>query len=142
MDGEKQNIQGEIKQFSLYLSEFNPQRRNHTKHYVLHPCSIHLNGSTPEGKGLHVSLSVSKIKICVSPSTIELMNKIIATMTLQENAQALVKNEPCDFSDLWKSKKFDEDDFWFIKVSPQHAALNSIIFPSKNRSTMHLMRLV
>jgi vacuolar protein sorting-associated protein 13A/C len=116
MDGERQNIQGEIKNFSLYLSEFNPQRRHHTKHYVLHPCSISLNGSTPEGKGLHVSLNVSKIKICVSPATIELMNKIVATMTQQENLQALVKNELPDYSNLWSPKQFKEDDFWFIKV--------------------------
>lgn len=117
MDGEKQNIQGEIKNFSLYLSEFNPQRRHHTKHFVLHPCSISLNGSTPEGKGLHVSLNVSKIKICVSPATIELMNKIVATMTQQDNSQALVQKEPVDYSDLWTPKKFKDDDFWFIKVS-------------------------
>lgn len=116
MDGERQNIQGEIKNFSLYLSEFNPQRRHQTKHFILHPCSINLNGSTPEDKGLHVGLNVSKIKICVSPASIELMNKIIATMTQQENSQTLVKSDPIDYSDLWTSKKFEDDDFWFIKV--------------------------
>lgn len=117
MDGDRQIISGDIKNFSLYLSEFNPQRRHHTKHYVLHPCAISLNGSTPEGKGLHVSLNVSKIKICVSPATIELMNKIVATMTQQENLQALVKNELPDYSNLWSPKQFKEDDFWFIKVT-------------------------
>lgn len=122
--GEKQNIQGEIKNFSLYLSEFNPERRNHTKHYVLHPCCISLNGSTPEDKGLHVSLNVSKIKICVSPATIELMNKILATMTHQENEQANVNKEPPDFSDLWAAKSFDDDDFWFIKVDEGFDALS------------------
>lgn len=117
MDGDKQNIQGEIKNFSLYLSEFNPQRRNQTKHFILHPCSISLSGSTPEDKGLHVSLNVSKIKICVSPASIELMNKIVATMTLQDNSQTMVEKAPIDYSDLWTPKKFEDDDFWFIKVS-------------------------
>jgi vacuolar protein sorting-associated protein 13A/C len=116
-NGEKQIIQGEIKNFSLYLSEFNPQKRHQTKHYVLHPCSISLNGSTPEGKGLHVELIVSKIKICVSPATIEMMNKIVATMTQQDNSQALVEKAPTDFSDLWMAKKFKDDDYWYIKVS-------------------------
>ena len=127
--GEKQIIQGEIKNFSLYLSEFNPERRNQTKHYVLHPCSISLSGSTPEDKGLHVSLKVSKIKICVSPATIELMNKIIATMTSQDTSQEDVKNEPIDYSDLWLTKNFEEDDFWFIKVDEGFDALslNSLI---------------
>lgn len=124
MHGEKQLIQGEIKNFSLYLSEFNPQRRHQTKHYVLHPCAISLNGSTPEDKGLHVSLQVSKIKICVSPATIELMNKIVATMTQQENETEKEKKEPVDYSDLWQSKEFDDDDFWFIKVDEGFDALS------------------
>ena len=124
LHGEKQIIQGEIKNFSLYLSEFNPQRRNLTKHYVLHPCSINLSGSTPEDKGLHVSLNVSKIKICVSPATIELMNKIVATMTLQENPQDKESKEPTDYRELWHAKSFEEDDFWFIKVDEGFDALS------------------
>lgn len=124
LHGEKQIIQGEIKNFSLYLSEFNPQKRNLTKHYVLHPCSISLSGSTPEDKGLHVSLNVSKIKICVSPATIELMNKIVATMTQADNSQANVNKEPTDYSDLWQAKTFEEDEFWFIKVDEGFDALS------------------
>lgn len=72
-------------------------------------------GSTPEDKGLHVSLKVSKIKICVSPATIELMNKIFVTMTSQSE-EAKVKKEAADYSDLWLAKSFDDDDYWFIKV--------------------------
>lgn len=108
----------------MYLSEFNPQRRNQTKHFVLHPCSISLSGSTPEDKGLHVSLNVSKIKICVSPATIELMNKIVATMTQQENALENVKKEPKDYSDLWAAKNFEEEEYWFIKVEEGFDALS------------------
>jgi vacuolar protein sorting-associated protein 13A/C len=129
LNGEKQNIQGEIKNFSLYLSEFNPQRRHQTKHYVLHPCSITLNGSTPEDKGLHVSLNVSKIKICVSPATIELMNKIVATMTQQDGNQALIEADPSDYSDLWTPKTFNNDDYWFIKVEEAEDALSLLSFP-------------
>lgn len=123
---DKQRIQGEIKNFSLYLSEFNPQRRNQTKHYVLHPCSINLNGSTPEDKGLHVGLIVSKIKICVSPATIELMNNIMATMTQQENSQSEIEKLPPDYSDLWIPKKFDDDDFWFIRAEDGEDALSFV----------------
>lgn len=108
----------------MYLSEFNPQRRNQTKHYVLHPCSINLSGSTPEDKGLHVSLNVSKIKICVSPATIELMNKIVATMTLQDSSQTNIKKEPTDYSDLWLSKNFEEEEYWFIKADEGFDALS------------------
>lgn len=124
LHGEKQNIQGEIKNFSLYLSEFNPQRRHLSKHYVLHPCSITLSGSTPEDKGLHVSLAVSKIKICVSPATIELMNNIVTTMTQQDTSQELIKAEPTDYSNLWSPKIFEDDEFWFIKVDEAEDALS------------------
>lgn len=124
MFDEKQIIQGEIKKFSVYLSEFNSKRRNQKKHYVLHPCSINLNGSTPEDKGLHISLNISKIKICVSPATIELISKIITTMTFQENSQINIKKSPSDYSDLWLAKNFKEENFWFIKVDEGVDALS------------------
>lgn len=136
--GEKQIIQGEIKNFSLYLSEFNPQRRNQTKHYVLHPCSVSLSGSTPEDKGLHVSLNVSKIKICVSPATIELMNKIVATMTQQENTKGDNDKEPTDYSDLWLTKSFEDDDYWFIKVDEglDALSLDSVILEPERKEEL------
>lgn len=71
-----------------------------------------------------MSLNVSKIKICVSPATIELINKIMATMTLQESTQANIKSELIDYSDLWTQKTFEEDDFWFIKVDEGFDALS------------------
>lgn len=106
------------------MSDFNPLKRHRSKHYVLHPCSISLNGSTPEDKGLHVSLNVSKIKICFSPATIELVNKIIATMTQQETSQVQNEIETIDYSDLWLPKKFTDNEFWFIKVEEAEDALS------------------
>jgi len=65
--GERMYIRGEINELCLYMSKFNPAKRYITKHYILHPCGLSLNGSTPAGKGLHLSLNVSNIKLCVSP---------------------------------------------------------------------------
>ena len=124
ISGEKQIIQGEINDLCLYLSEFNPARRSLTKHYVLHPCSLALNGSTPEDKGLHLSLQMSKVKVCVSPATIELMNSIMATMTLQESESSEIEKLPPDYTDLWQPKSFEEDEFWFIKVDEGEDALS------------------
>lgn len=124
ISGDKQVIKGEINELCLYLSEFNPSRRNLTKHYVLHPCTLSLNGSTPEDKGLHLSLKMSKVKVCVSPATIELMNSIMATMTLQENQLSEIEKLPPNYSDLWQTKKFEDDDFWFIKVDEGEDALS------------------
>ena len=106
------------------MSEFNPQRRNQTKHYVLHPCSINLNGSTPEDKGLHVSLNVSKIKICVSPATIELMNSIMATITQEESDKLEIEKREPEYEEMWGPKTFEEDEFWFIRVEEAEDALS------------------
>lgn len=65
----------------------------------------------------------------MSPATIELMNKIVATMTLQDSSEANTKEDPIDYSDLWLAKSFEEDDFWFTKADEGFDALslNSLI---------------
>lgn len=52
------------------------------------------------------------------------MNKIVATMTLQENSKTNIKKDPVDYSDLWLAKNFDEEEFWFIKVDEGFDALS------------------
>lgn len=74
--------------------------------------------------GLHVSVNVSKIKICVSPATIELMNKILATMTQNDSDETNEGNELSDYHDLWKAKTFEDDEFWFIKAEEGFDALS------------------
>lgn len=67
MEGEKQLINGEIGDLKIYICEFNPARRNATKHFVLQPCTISLHGNTPEANGLNISLSTSHIRLNISP---------------------------------------------------------------------------
>lgn len=100
----------------MFLSDFNPLQRNATKHYVLHPCSLSLSGSTPEDKGLHISINASKIKISVSPAMIELMSKIMATITQQESSNKNVKPDVPEFENLWETSKFEENSFWFLEA--------------------------
>lgn len=121
---EKQVIQGEINNFNLYLSEFNPLRRNLTRHEIIEKCNISLHGSTPEDKGLQVNLITSKIRVHVSPGTIELINHIMATMTQQESDVSEIDKLPPDYSDLWSSTKFEENDFWFIRCEEGEDALS------------------
>lgn len=109
-------IQGEIKQFSLYLCDFNPLRRDQTKHFVLHPCSFSLMGSTPEDLGLHLDVNVSNIKICVSPATIELTNRIMATILQQESNEVNNGNDVSDYKDLWNLRTFEDEEFWFTRA--------------------------
>lgn len=121
---DKQLIQGEIRNLSMFLSDFNPVHRNESKHYVIHPCSFNLNGSTPEDQGLHVSINASKIKISVSPATIELINKIMATMTQQESSNKDKTLDVPEFENLWEPKKFEESDFWFLEPDEGFDALS------------------
>lgn len=67
VQGEKQIIEGEIADLKFYLCEFNPSRRNVTKHFIIQPCTISLHGNTPESNGMNISLSTSDIRINISP---------------------------------------------------------------------------
>lgn len=67
MEGDKQIIKGEIADLKFYICEFNPARRNATKHFVLQPCTLSLQGNTPDAKGMNISLSTSDIRLNISP---------------------------------------------------------------------------
>ncbi|XP_039442815.1 intermembrane lipid transfer protein Vps13 isoform X7 [Culex pipiens pallens] len=122
--GERQIIKGELKDLCLYYAEFNPERRNDTKHFVIHPCSISLNGSTPEGKGLHLGLNTTKIKISVSPAVIELINNALMTLTANEQVKLDETQKTVNYSDLWDIKDYNPDDFWFIRPEMAEDALS------------------
>lgn len=63
----QQIIRGEISDLKFYICEFNPIKRNATKHFVLQPCNITLHATTPEAKGMNISLTTSDIRINISP---------------------------------------------------------------------------
>lgn len=81
MQGEKQVIEGEIADLKFYLCEFNPARRNATKHFIIQPCTISLHGNTPEANGMNISLSTSDIRINVSPGIFNLIQIFGSKMT-------------------------------------------------------------
>ncbi|XP_065079310.1 intermembrane lipid transfer protein Vps13 isoform X3 [Ochlerotatus camptorhynchus] len=122
--GERQIIKGELKDLCLYYAEFNPEKRNDTKHFVIYPCSVSLNGSTPEGKGLHLSLNSTNIKISVSPAVIELMHNALQTLTANEQSKLDETQVEADYRDLWDIKSYDPDDFWFIRPELAEDALS------------------
>uniref|UniRef100_A0A182VBQ3 Vacuolar protein sorting-associated protein 13 n=1 Tax=Anopheles merus TaxID=30066 RepID=A0A182VBQ3_ANOME len=122
--GERQIIKGELKDLCLYYAEFNPERRNSTKHYVVRPCSISLNGSTPEGLGLHLSINCTEIELSVSPAVIELMNNALQTLTAKEQSRLDESATANDCVDLWHVKEFDPDQYWFIQPELAEDALS------------------
>lgn len=67
MQAEQQIIRGEISDLKVYICEFNPARRNSTKHFVLQPCTLTLHANTPEKRGMNICLNVSDVRINISP---------------------------------------------------------------------------
>lgn len=115
--GEQQIIRGEISDFKFYICEFNPAKRNATKHYVVQPCTITLNAKTPEARGMNVSLTTSDVRINISPAIIELLNKTVNTLTAgtDGSCDASLCVAP-DYSDIWGTKPYTSEDYWFMKV--------------------------
>lgn len=56
MAGKHQVINGSISDIQLYTCCYDPAKRADTKSHVLHPVSISVAGSTPEGQGLHIEV--------------------------------------------------------------------------------------
>ncbi|GAB0096265.1 Vacuolar protein sorting-associated protein 13 [Sergentomyia squamirostris] len=121
--GEKQIIRGDINNFNIHMCEFNPARRAVTRYYVLKPVNVSLSGSTPETEGLHLALTVSNVEICISPGTIQLLNKILATMNEQEKLTDCEEIVKADYSDLWNVKEFKESEFWFTQIEEAKEAV-------------------
>ncbi|XP_030388188.1 vacuolar protein sorting-associated protein 13 [Scaptodrosophila lebanonensis] len=123
---EKQIINGQIDALKIYMSSFMPERREQTCHYILHPCVISLQGSTPEEEGLHISLKLSDIIINVSPATIELLNKAMMSISTGTAERAAIQQGPADYSNVWNSNTFHSRTYWFTKVEQAAEALNYI----------------
>ncbi|KAL0119958.1 hypothetical protein PUN28_007968 [Cardiocondyla obscurior] len=128
--GEHQVIAGSIKDLSLLTGVYNPAKRADWIYQVLKPCSISVAGSTPEGKGLHLEVCCTDIHISVSPGVIEILNKVIQTVTRKEEEnKEIVKPEP-NYEGLWIVTPFEESNYWYLKTEVATEALEELIYPS------------
>ncbi|CAL1678435.1 unnamed protein product [Lasius platythorax] len=126
--GEHQVIAGSIKDFSLLTGIYNPTKRADWIYQVLKPCSISVAGSTPEGKGLHLDICCTDIHISVSPGVIEILNKVVHTVTKKEEEdKEIVKPEP-NYEGLWIVTPFEENDYWFLKTEVAMEALEEFTY--------------
>jgi len=114
--GEKELINGQIDGLKMFMCSFMPERRESTKHYIIHPCVISLQGSTPENEGMHLSLKLSEIIINVSPATIELFSKALGTINANALEASTLQQTDVDYTGIWNQQKFDDSDYWFVKV--------------------------
>uniref|UniRef100_A0A8D8LZY6 Vacuolar protein sorting-associated protein 13C n=2 Tax=Cacopsylla melanoneura TaxID=428564 RepID=A0A8D8LZY6_9HEMI len=125
LQGQRQVIDGTIKDLQIYSCIYNPLKRDETMSQILRPVTISLAGSTPEGKGLHLEVVATPLLMSVSPATIEMLNRINATIfTTQEQEEAAL--EPVNYSQLWDQKRFAETDYWFLKTERAVEALEEL----------------
>lgn len=117
MCGEYQNIRGTINDLQLYTCSYNPNRRKDTTCPVLRPCSITITGVSPEDeKGLNLDILLTPIKVAISPQTIDLLNRIVVTLTTSDED---LQNEQADaesYTEIWQQKQFNDSDYWFLKT--------------------------
>ncbi|XP_018341629.1 PREDICTED: vacuolar protein sorting-associated protein 13C isoform X1 [Trachymyrmex septentrionalis] len=127
--GEHQVISGSIKDLSLLAGIYNPAKRADWIYQFLRPCSISVAGSTPEGKGLHLEVRCTDIHMSVSPGVIEILSKVIHTVTRKEEEdKEVVKPEP-NYEGLWIVTPFEENNYWFLKTEVAMEALEEFTYP-------------
>ncbi|XP_029176856.1 vacuolar protein sorting-associated protein 13 isoform X2 [Nylanderia fulva] len=127
--GEHQVISGSIKDFSLLTGIYNPTKRADWIYQVLRPCSISVAGSTPEGKGLHLEICCTDVHISVSPGVMEILSKVVHTVTKKEEEdKEIVKPEP-NYEGLWIVTPFEESDYWFLKTEVAMEAFEEFTYP-------------
>nr|CAI5824993.1 unnamed protein product [Callosobruchus analis] len=128
--GEHQVINGMISDLQLYTCNYNPAMRAQTRNNVLYPVTVSLAGSTPEDKGLHIELMITDVHLSISPSTIELLNRVLVTMTKGSVTDKEDEVEEVYYENLWQPKSFDDPDYWFLKTEYAADALDQFTFPS------------
>lgn len=121
--GNHQVINGTVKDLQLYTCVYNPAKRAETRGEVIHPVTISVAGSTPEDEGLHLEVIFTDVRIRVSPDTIELLNRVLVTMSGGEAKKESVVEELEDQTALWDFKPYGDNDFWFLKTDVAEDAL-------------------
>lgn len=98
-------------------------KRAETRGEFIYPVTVSIAGSTPEDEGLHLEVIFTDIRIRVSPDTIELLNRVLVTMSGREATDENVEEELDDHSNLWEFKSFADNEFWFLKTDLAEDAL-------------------
>lgn len=59
---------------------------------------------------------ITTIHLCVCPATIELINKVLITITSSQDSKDQESEEEINLSDLWQQKALVETDLWYLKT--------------------------
>ncbi|KAJ2952086.1 hypothetical protein O0L34_g4356 [Tuta absoluta] len=91
--------------------------------YLLAPTHVTLAVSQPPGSGMHVDITISDIKITISPDMLALLMRVLATMQRSEEDDA--HNEPVTlvYRDLWGIRPVKPRAYWFLNTEEATEAL-------------------
>lgn len=117
-------IRGALEELQLFTCCFN--KRADTKSLVLQPVRINLDGSTKPGRGLHMEVISSDIRIAVTPGTLELLNRCQATLTSKSGPDEDESMSESDYSNIWETKSFEDSQFWFLKTEMAQDAMAAL----------------
>lgn len=80
---------------------------------------------------------VTTIHLCVSPAIIELLNKVMVTVTSNPDSRNEETEKEINYIDLWQQKPLVETDLWYLKTG------NLLFINGQNKkSIINLQQLV
>ncbi|XP_071050774.1 intermembrane lipid transfer protein Vps13-like [Onthophagus taurus] len=122
----KKVINGLVKDIQMYTCCYNPTQREKTTHFVLFPFTLNIAGSTPEGKGLHIEICLTEIRIKISPTTTQLLNRVYSARFVMEQDSKKEDETFENMFDLWSPKPYNEKQYWFFNTSVTEDAIEYI----------------
>ncbi|OAD52957.1 Vacuolar protein sorting-associated protein 13A, partial [Eufriesea mexicana] len=134
---EHQIITGSIKDLSISAGIYNPMKRSDWIYQVLRPCSISVAGSTPDEKGLHIDICCTDIHLSVSPGVIEILNKVIHSVTKTDVKDEEVIITEQNYEGLWIVTPFKESDFWFLKTELGAETIEDFVYSDDEDTTVY-----
>ncbi|XP_023933797.2 intermembrane lipid transfer protein Vps13 isoform X2 [Bicyclus anynana] len=92
--------------------------------YLLAPAHLSLALSQPPAQGMHLDIALTDIKITVSPETIALLNRVLATVTSREEDSVEQENKTIFYNKLWDITPFKPTSYWFLKTEEAEEAID------------------
>ncbi|XP_046683901.1 vacuolar protein sorting-associated protein 13 isoform X2 [Homalodisca vitripennis] len=107
---------GSINDFQLFSCCFNPEKRKKTKSKIIRPVTVYLVGCKGQTQGFKLDFTTTNIRVAVTPGTLELLTKIMQTVTAGKQSIVPVEEEEHDYSDIWDVDEFNDVDYLFLKT--------------------------
>ncbi|XP_028027252.1 vacuolar protein sorting-associated protein 13 isoform X3 [Bombyx mandarina] len=121
---ERMVAEGGISGLQMVIRTIGQEDRPSTPRYLLAPTHLSLALSQPPDSGMHVDLSVTDIKITVSPDIIALLNRVLATMTSREEDNGEQELKAIIYHNLWDIQPLKPNAHWYLKTEVAQEAIN------------------